>query len=149
MENEAIVRRLYEEVWNKHKVELVDELMSPSYAIHNIYVPGPRVGPEAYKRQLTRFITAFPDMTFTIADMIAGKDRVVVSWILSGTHKGTFRGLPPTDRKVSMDGITITHIANGKITDSHVTYDMLVRLRDKSRLSQSADDFRAIQISQR
>src|ERR1700746_4136603 len=96
MGNEAIVRRLYEEVWNKHRVELVDELMSPSYALQNIYAE-PRTGPEAYKREVTRWITAFPDMTFTIVDMIAGKDKVVVSWTLSGTHKGTFRGLSPTD----------------------------------------------------
>jgi steroid delta-isomerase-like uncharacterized protein len=127
MGNEAIVRRLYDEVWNKRRVELVDELMSPSYTMQNIYAfgPGRGTGPEAYKRQLTRWFTAFPDMTITIVDMIAGKDKVVVSWTLSGTHKGTFQGIPPTDREVSMDGITITHIANGKIMGSHVTYDML------------------------
>jgi len=124
IENETIVRRLYEEVWDKHRVELVDELMSPSHALHRTYF-GPGVGPEAYKRNVSSFIKAFPDLRLTTKDVIAGQDKVVVSWTLTGTHKGEFQGLPPTDRKVSVEGITISHIASGKITDSYVTWDGL------------------------
>ena len=58
MENETIVRRLYEEVWNKHRVELVDELMSPSHALHRTYF-GPGVAPEAYKRNVRASLRPF------------------------------------------------------------------------------------------
>jgi len=124
VENEAIVRRLYEEVWNTHNVELVDELMAPNHSLHRSYF-GQGVGPEAYKRNVTSFISAFPDLKLTIKDLIAAQNKVVVSWTLSGTHKREFQGLPATDRQVSVDGITINHIAHGKIIDSYVTWDGL------------------------
>src|SRR5260221_3944046 len=125
MENKAIVRRLYEEVWNKRRVELVDELMSPSHAMHDNHLPDSVVGPEAYKRNVARFVTGFPDVRFTVEDMVAENDKVAVAWTLSGTHQGEFRGISPSGKKVSLEGTTIHHIANGKIMDSYVSADYL------------------------
>ncbi|HVS89932.1 MAG TPA: ester cyclase [Candidatus Acidoferrum sp.] len=125
MENKAIVRRLYEEVWNKRRVELVDELMSPSHAMHNNHLPDSGIGPEAYKREVARFVTGFPDLRFTVEDMVAENDKVAVSWTISGTHRGEFRGIPPTGKKISVEGITIHHIADGKIMDSYISLDYL------------------------
>jgi steroid delta-isomerase-like uncharacterized protein len=124
-ENKAIVRRLYEEVWNKRRVELVDELMSPSHAMHNNHVPDSCIGPEAYKREFARFMTGFPDLRFTVEDMVAENEKVAVAWTISGTHKGEFRGISPTGKRVSIEGITINHIANGKIMDSYISLDYL------------------------
>ncbi len=125
MENKAIVRRLYEEVWNKRRVELVDELMSPSHAMHDNHLPDSGIGPEAYKRNVARFVAGFPDLRFTVEDMLVENDKVAVGWTISGTHKGEFRGISPTGRKVSVEGITINHIADGKIMDSYVSWDAL------------------------
>jgi steroid delta-isomerase-like uncharacterized protein len=125
MENKAIVRRLYEEVWNKRRVELVDELMSPSHAMNDNQLPDSGIGPEAYKRNVARFVTGFPDLRFTVEDMLAENDKVAVGWTISGTHKGEFRGIPPTGKKVSIEGITINHIADGKIMDSYISADYL------------------------
>jgi steroid delta-isomerase-like uncharacterized protein len=124
-ENKAIVRRLYEEVWNKRRIELVDELMSPSHAMHDNHLPDSGVGPEAYKRNVARYVTGFPDLRFTVEDMVAENDKVAVGWTISGTHKGEFRGISPTGRKVSVEGITINQIAGGKIMDSYVSWDAL------------------------
>ena len=124
-ENKALVRRLYEEVWNKRRVELVDELMSPSHAMHDNHLPDSGVGPEAYKRNVARYVTGFPDLRFTVEDMVAENDKVAVGWTISGTHKGEFRGISPTGRKVSVEGITINQIAGGKIMDSYVSWDAL------------------------
>jgi steroid delta-isomerase-like uncharacterized protein len=125
MENKAIVRSLYEEVWNKRRVELVDELMSPSHAMHDNHLADSGVGPEAYKRNVALYIKGFPDLRFTVEDMVSEEDKVVVSWTASGTHKGEFRGIPPTGKKISVQGITINHIANGKIMDSDISLDYL------------------------
>ncbi len=122
-DNKAIVRRLYEEVWNKRRLELVDEIISPSHAIHDPTVSGSAVGPEAYKRQVTRFITAFPDLRLTIEDMVGENEKLAVAWTISGTHKGEFMGIPATNKKVSVDGITINHIVNAKIMDSYISWD--------------------------
>lgn len=125
VETKAVVRRLYEEVWNKRRLEIVHEIISPSHALNDPQITGSGVGPDAYKRQVTQFIAAFPDLELTVEDIIAEKDRVVVAWLVSGTHKREFRGIPPSNKKVTIQGITINHVANGKITDSDVSADYL------------------------
>jgi steroid delta-isomerase-like uncharacterized protein len=125
LESKAIARHLYEEVLNKRRVELVDELMSPSHAMHSNHIPDSCIGPEAYKREVARFVTGFPDLRFTVEDMVAESDKVAVLWTISGTHKGEFRGISPTGRKVSVEGITINHIEDGKIMDSYISVDYL------------------------
>jgi steroid delta-isomerase-like uncharacterized protein len=124
-ENKAIIRRLYEEIWNKRKVELVSEIISPSHALQAPVVPGSAVGPEAYKRMLMLFFAGYPDLHFQVEDIIAEADKVVACWTLAGTHKGEYLGIPATNKKVSVDGITIHHIANGKIMDSYSNWDAL------------------------
>lgn len=125
MENKTIVHRLYEEVWNKRKLEVVDELISPSHALHDPIASGSQVGPESYKRRVVELTTGFPDLRFNIEDTIAEREKFVVSWIISGTHKGEFMEIPATGRKISVEGITIHHIRNGKILDSCARWDAL------------------------
>jgi steroid delta-isomerase-like uncharacterized protein len=129
MENKTIVRRLYEEVWNERKLEVVDELVSPSHALQDTIVSGSQVGPGLYRRRVVEFMTGFPDICFTMEDTIAEGEKVVVSWIFSGTHKGEFMEIPATGRKVSVEGITIHHIRNGKILDSYARWDALGLMR--------------------
>jgi steroid delta-isomerase-like uncharacterized protein len=128
-ENKAVIRRLYGEVWNKRRIEILPEIISPSHALHDPNIADAMVGPEAYARQVTRFVRAFPDLHFTVEDMVCEKDMLAVSWVISGTHKGEFWGIPPTNKKISMEGITINHIADGKIMDSDVSMDALGLMR--------------------
>jgi steroid delta-isomerase-like uncharacterized protein len=128
-ENKSIVRRLYEEVWNARKLDVVDELISPSHALHDPNVSGSQMGPDAYKQQVALRITAFPDLRFAIEDTVSEEDKLAVFWVISGTHKGDYEGIPPTHKKISAEGITIHHIANGKILDSYVSWDALGLLR--------------------
>ncbi len=124
-DNRSVVRRLYEEVWNKRRLEVVNEIISPSHALHDTNAPGSAIGPDAYKRVVARWITAFPDLRFAIDDTVCEKDKLVVYWNISGTHKGEYLGIAPTNKKISVDGITINHIASGKIMDSYVSWDAL------------------------
>ena len=123
-DNKAIVRRLYEEVWNKRKLEVIDEIISPSHALQASNIFGSSIGPEAYKRNALLFFAGYPDLHWTIEDTIAEKDKVVACWTISGTHKGDYLGVPATNKKVSVEGITIHHITNGKIMDSYVSWDI-------------------------
>jgi steroid delta-isomerase-like uncharacterized protein len=137
-DNKAIVRRLYEEVWNKRRLEVVDELISPSHALNDPIVSSSQIGPGSYKRRVVEITTSLPDLRFTIEDMITEKGKVVVSWIISGTHKGEFMDIPATGRKVSIEGITIHHITNGKILDSHARWDALGLMRQLGQASPRA-----------
>ncbi len=124
-DNKAIIRRLYEEVWNKRKLEVISEIVSPSHALQGPNISGSSIGPEAYKRQFLLFLAGYSDLHFTIDDIIAEKDKVVACWTFSGTHRGDFMGIPATNKKVSMDGMTIHHLAGGKIMDSYGNWDAL------------------------
>src|SRR2546429_2049655 len=101
---------LYEEVWNKRRLELVDEIISPSHALHDPNLTDSSVGPDAYRRQVSRFIVGIPDLRFTIEDIVDEKEKVAVAWTISGTHTGEFMGIPATNKKVYVEGITINHI---------------------------------------
>jgi steroid delta-isomerase-like uncharacterized protein len=127
--NKTIVRRLYQEVWNERKLEVADELISPSHALVDPNASGAQTGPEAYKAQVMRLVTAFPDLKFRLQDMICEKDKVVAAWTISGTHKGEYKGFAATSKKISVEGITIHQIAGGKILDSLVSWDMLGLLK--------------------
>jgi steroid delta-isomerase-like uncharacterized protein len=133
-ETKAIVRRLYEDVWNRRKLEGVSALFSPSHALRDNNSPGSSVGPEAYRGQVAMYLAAFPDLRITVEDTIAEKDKLVTSWTISGTHKGEFLGIRPTNKKVSVEGITIHYLANGKIIDSYVSWDALGLMRQLGAL---------------
>jgi steroid delta-isomerase-like uncharacterized protein len=124
VDNKSIVRRMYEEVWNKRNLEVAKELISPSHAMQLIDLPDSGIGLEAYARNVVQYVRAFPDLKFTILDMVAENEKVVAFWNISGTHKGEFRGIAPTGKKVSVDGITINHVSDGKIIDSYVSLDL-------------------------
>lgn len=123
-DNKSVVRRLYEEVWNKRRLEVAGELISPSHAVELMDAADSGIGPEAYARNVTQFVRAFPDLKLTVLEMIAENDKVVAYWNISGTHQGEFRGVAPTGRKVTLDGITISQLTNGRIMDSFVSLDM-------------------------
>jgi steroid delta-isomerase-like uncharacterized protein len=135
LDNKAIVRRLYEEVWNKRRLEVVDELISLSHALNDPIISGSQVGPELYKRRVVELTTSFPDLRLTIEDMIAEKGKVSVSWITSGTHQGEFLDIPATGSRIFVEGITIHDITNGKILDSHARWDALGLLRQLGDVS--------------
>jgi steroid delta-isomerase-like uncharacterized protein len=128
-DNKSLVRRLYDEVWNMRKLEVARELISPSHGLQLTEAADSGIGPEAYARIVTEYVRAFPDLKFTVLDIIAENDKVVAFWNISGTHQGEFRGIAPTGKKMSVDGITISQLANGKIMDSYVSWDMWGMLR--------------------
>ena len=69
--------------------------------------------------------TAFPDLQFTIEDMVAEGDFVVVRHTTRGTHQGNFRGIPPTGKQVSGTGMFIDRIVNGKAVEQWINGDDL------------------------
>jgi steroid delta-isomerase-like uncharacterized protein len=128
-QNEAIAQRLIEEVWNGRKLELVDELLAPTFTNHDPSTPDMGTGPEAYKTLVKLYTTAFPDLRFSIEEMIANEGTVVTRWKSSGTHKGDLQGIPPTNQTITVEGVTINHIENGKILDQYVSWDALGMMR--------------------
>ena len=62
---------------------------------------------------------------FHVDETVSEKDKLVVVWTITGTHRGQLLGIAPTDKKVSVSGITINQIADGKILESMVVWDVV------------------------
>jgi predicted ester cyclase len=115
-ENKALVRRAIEEGWKQGNVAVFDELCAPNWVYHDPGVPDVRTL-EGYKRFATETRSAFPDLHFTIEDLIAEGDQVVMRGTFRGTNTGaivTPMPIPATGKQVSMTGITIVRFAGGK-----------------------------------
>jgi steroid delta-isomerase-like uncharacterized protein len=115
---------LIEEIWNKGNLALIDELFATDYVFHSPTGVDSH-GLKEYKQRVSSVRIAFPDIYFTIDDVIAKGDKVVHRWSASATHKGEFGGIKPTGKKVSISAIGIDRIADGKFVESWERYDTL------------------------
>ena len=121
--NKAIVRRLFEELWNKGNLSLADELFTPNYEHHDASSPDFGRGPESEKKRAALYRTAFPDLQLTIEDIIAEDETVMARWSCRGTHKGDLSGIAPTGKQFNISGVTIARLANGKMAEGWVNWD--------------------------
>lgn len=128
-ENKAIVRRFAEEVVARGSVELIAELVSPSFVAHDPTNPERPGGVDGARAFVAMLHTGLSDVRYVVEDMIGEGDRVVYRWTLRGIHAGPFMGIPPTGRAVEVTGIDIFRIADGKIVESWVIADVLGMLR--------------------
>ena len=122
----ALVRRFFEET-NKGKASIIaaiDELFATDYIEHG-GTGEDTCGIKSYKRSMSEFYTAFPDVHVTLDDTVVEGDRVAVRFTLSGIHKGEFMGIPPTSKMVTIREIGIIRIAGGKFVESWMRYDTL------------------------
>ena len=120
---ETIVRRMFEEVWNKGKLDAVDQLFTTDY-VNNDPVNQTR-GQKAFKDVVTKYRNAFPDCRLDIDELISTGDKVIVRWRYSGTHTGQLEGIKPTGRRVSGSGITINTFSGDRIREAFVNWDAL------------------------
>ena len=129
VENKAIVRRFYEELWNERKIEIAAEIIAPDCVTHQLRAGiddgGTPRPPEIIREHVAAWLIGFPDLHFTIEQLIAEGDRVVSLSRMRGTHTGTWLGIAPTHREVSLPMIVIQRIARGKIAEDWVLVESL------------------------
>lgn len=124
-QNKAVVRRLFEEVWNKGNLSVADEVLAPNYVHRDPATPDFGKGPESEKKRANLYRTAFPDLRLTVEEIIAEGDTVIAQWTCRGTHKGDLRGITPTGKQVTVSGVSIAHFDRGKVAESSVNWDAL------------------------
>ena len=128
-QNKALVHRLFDEVWSQGNVGLLDELLAPSFVDHAAQMGGGDPTVEGFKTQVRLFRRAFPDGRSRIEDLIAEGDRVVARWTDGGTQRGEWMGIVPTGKRVTMTGIDIYRIEQGRIAEFWCSEDELGLLR--------------------
>src|SRR5215204_5119865 len=115
-ENEALVRRYFEEGWVKRNLAAVDDFMVPNYIEHQI-PDGQLTSRHSLKQLLTMYYKAFPNMKSVLHDILAQGDRVMYRWSVNATHLGDWLGIPPTGNHMRATGITIYRIVGGKAVE--------------------------------
>ena len=75
------------------------------------------------RRTVTAWRSAFPDLRFTLEDLLVEGDKVVARWTCRGTHHGVFRGMAPTGKRVTFTGMTLSRMAQGKIVEQWTVED--------------------------
>ena len=122
--NKQILRRFFEELFNHGDLSVADEIVGANYVNHNA-VPGEMPEREGLKAFVTYLRTAFPDIHFTIEDLIAAEDKVVTRFSVTGTQQGEFAGIPPTGKRVHVTGINIHRVDDGQIREAWLNWDAL------------------------
>ena len=123
--NKDLYQRYIDECFNAGRVDLLDQLLAPSYVFHEP-PPGLAPGMEGVRQTIHMFHAAFPDMKITIDEMVAEGDKVCARATTRGTHTGQpIMGIPASGKKFVMRGMTMVRIVDGRITDSWVSNDVL------------------------
>lgn len=127
--NKIIVERAFAELWyGESKQESLEELIAPDHVFHfqDPINPDPGIGHEGYRRVLNGFAAAFPDYRAKMETIvIAEGDFLLNRWLFEGTHEGPLGEIAPTGKKVSVPGVDVTRISNGKIAETYVYGDNL------------------------
>jgi len=122
-ENEAIVRRFFEEFCNGRRAELAGELVTADYASHGPQAP-PAAGPDGVRARVAVYQEAV-DGHWQVEEIFSAGDRVVARWTGSGTHRGELMGVDATGKPISVDAISIFRIVDGKIAEEWTVWDAL------------------------
>lgn len=122
--NKMVCRRFFD-ILAGGDLKTLDQVMASDYHDHDPSNEQDMIGLESTREEVTMYRNGFPDFRFSLIDQIAEGDKVCNRWSWTGTHKGEFQGIAPTKRRVEMTGMTVHHLADGKIQEGWWNYDSL------------------------
>src|SRR6266480_7240384 len=130
-ENKALVRRWFEEVWNKGRTDAIHEMFAEDGIAHGLSddAGNPLLGPTHFETFHAKFREAFPDLTVTVEDTIAEGDRVAARCSVRAKHTGDSLGVAATNSPVDFTGMTIVRIKDGKIVEAWNNFDFMKMYR--------------------
>ncbi|GHO87524.1 ester cyclase [Dictyobacter formicarum] len=136
-ESKTLAQEYFERLINVHNVAVVDELFDSNIRFHDPAIPGGSIsGLDAIKLFFNTFFAAFPDVQFTIEDLLAEDDKVSARFTWRGTHRSTILGIVATHKVVTVPGTNIFHMANNKIVEVRVCMDTLLFVKQLVELPQ-------------
>lgn len=111
--NKALVLRLVERIWNGHDLDLAEELFAADLA-NGLGRPS---GPSSVKEWHRSTRETFPDLRYSVEEVLAEGNRVALRWTATGTQSGWFGPIPPTGKAVTYAGVHFFTIEDGRIAD--------------------------------
>ena len=122
-QNKTLVRRWFEQVWNRGRAESIDELLSERSVVHGLGTD--LRGPAGFKPFHAAYRDAFPDLALQIEHMLADDDLVAVHWSATATHGGGGLGFAATGKRVSFSGMTLIRVEGNKLIEGWNSFDQL------------------------
>ncbi len=114
-QTKAVVHRFHSEVWNEHNLAVLDELVHPDFQPTPTADPNAPRGPQAARNFMVTLFAAFPDLTSSEDDLFAEGDKAALRWTIRGTHQGALWGMPATGNTITLSGMDLLEITDGKI----------------------------------
>ena len=126
-QNKALVRRWFEEVWNKGRADAIAEMLAEDAVVHGLTddAAKPLRGPAGFLPFHSQFREAFPQIKVVVEDVIAEGDKVVARCSVSGKHEGDSLGFKATYSPADFDGIAIVRVKDGKIVEAWNNFDFM------------------------
>ena len=125
-ENKVLMRHLYEEVFNQKNLAAIDDFIAPTFVNHSASQLGMTAGDLEHVTQfVSTVMQAFPDLHYTVEDLVAEGDKITARLTISGTQQGAFMGIPSTGKHATVSDIEIFRITNGKAVECWVQVDFL------------------------
>ena len=122
-QNKQIIRRFTDEVLNKGDLDAAGSYVAED-VVAQVPFPGQGPGLPGLKEVLRGMRNAFPDMHWTIEEQLAEGDKVLTRFVWTGTHRAEFLGVPATERRVSVWGMVIDRLEDGKLKDTRILMDI-------------------------
>ncbi len=116
---------IYREARNLPDLDLLDGIFAEDVVVHDMSAPGDIEGLEDLKAFYAESHEGFPDFRIDWDDVIVSTDRIVTRWTIEATHTGSLRGLPPSGRHVRFSGVAIDRVAEDRISEEWVYFDIL------------------------
>ena len=124
----AMSRRMIEEVWTGGNLDVIDELFSPAY-VGSSPTDGETRGPSGIRASVERYRAAFSGIAMTADSIVAEGDWVTTRWTATGTHSGELMGIAPTGREVTVSGLEVVRVEDGKFVEGYGIFDALGMLQ--------------------
>ena len=130
-ENKELIRRWFEEVWNKGRADAIAEMMAEDAVAHGLSddAAKPLRGPQGFLPFHAQFREAFPNIEVVVEDTIAEGDKVVARCSVRGKHVGDSLGFKASGTQAEFDGITIVRIKDGKFIEAWNNFDFMKMYR--------------------
>lgn len=125
VDNQTLVEQFFDQVINQRNLAVLSRFVSPNAINHSV----PAGLPQEPNQFLGLHLGAFPDVRATVEDLLADGDKVIVRVSYRGTHQGAFMGMAPTGKQITVMGIHIFRVANGKLVEHWGLTDRIAALR--------------------
>lgn len=135
--NKALVRRLFDDDISRGDLAAADDIIHPDFVDHT-NPPQWRHGIAGHKAIVALFRSVFPDLTWRADALIAEEDLVAARTTMTGTQRGDFFGVPPTGRRVTVSGVHVLRVQDGKLVEHWGNNDDLGLLRQLGALPDPA-----------